>query len=79
VGESLTLEYDKVGDILYITKVAPYREQDTEEIGEDILARLNPATRALEGLEILFWSKRLAAGEKLDLPIMAEMHLATRT
>jgi hypothetical protein len=38
---SLTLKYDSVGDILYITKVPPDREQESE-VGEDILARINP-------------------------------------
>lgn len=67
MAEKLSLEYDRIGDILYITKVRPYREQETEEIGEDILARLNPETREVEGLEILFWSKRLEDGV-LDIP-----------
>ena len=67
MAEKLSLEYDRIGDILYITKVRPYREQETEEIGEDILARLNPETREVEGLEILFWSKRLLDGV-LDIP-----------
>lgn len=74
--EKLSLEYDSVGDILYLTKVAPYREQETEEVGEDILARLNPSTKELEGIEILFWSKRLASGASLDLPVFADLRLA---
>jgi uncharacterized protein YuzE len=75
MADRLTFEYDRIGDILYITRVAPYRDQETEEIGEDILARINPETGELEGVEILFWSKRLASGEALDLPITGELRL----
>ena len=76
MAENLTIEYDHIGDILYITKVAPYRTQETEELEDEVLARVNPETGALEGLEILFWSKRLAAGEKLVLPIEGTLRLA---
>ena len=72
----LVFEYDRVGDILHVTKVAPYAAQETEEIAEDVLARLNPATREVEGLEILFWSRRLEAGEDVSLPIEAHLRLA---
>ena len=62
----LIVRYDKEGDILYIDQCAPYREQESEEIGDEIVARLNPDSGAVENLEILFFSKRLAANERLD-------------
>ena len=73
---SLTLKYDSVGDILYITKVPPFREQESEEVDDCIIARFNPTTDEVEGLEILFWSKRLASGEPLILPVTADLRLA---
>lgn len=76
VAENLIFEYDRIGDILYITKVAPYREQETEEIDDGVLARVNPSSREVEGLEILFWSKRLEDGGRLNLPIAGELRLA---
>ena len=76
MAEKLTIEYDRIGDILYITKVAPYRNQGTVEIEDEILARTNPDTGDVEGLEILFWSKRLEAGEHIDLPIKGTLRLA---
>ena len=54
---SLTVEYDKTGDILYLGKTKPYPEQDSEELGYGVVARLNPKTRDLENLEILFFSR----------------------
>ena len=76
MAESLVFEYDRIGDILHVTKVAPYRDQGTVEIEEDVLARINPDTGDVEGLEILFWSKRLEAGENISLPIKGTWRLA---
>ena len=72
MATKLRVKYDQIGDILYISKVAPYPEQDSTELDDYIVARLNPETDEVEGLEILFWSKRLKAGETLDLPAVGE-------
>ena len=69
------VSYDREGDILYIEKCAPYAEQESEEIGDEIIARLNPESGAVETLEILFFSKRLMANEQLDLPIDMDLRL----
>ena len=74
----LIFQYDRVGDILYINKCAPYAEQESEELGDDVVARLNPKTGEVETLEVLFFSTRLLRSELLELPILAEMHLAVR-
>jgi len=62
-----------VGDILYINTCSPYAAQESEEIGNDVIARLNPASGAIENQEILFFSKRLASDMPLDLPIYAAL------
>ena len=72
----LTFQYDRVGDILYINKCPPYAEQESEELGDDVVARLNPKTGEVETLEVLFFSSRLLRNELLELPIVAELHLA---
>ncbi len=72
---SLTVEYDKTGDILYLGKTKPYPEQDSEELSYGVVARLNPETHDLENLEILFFSSRVAKGETFQLPVTAEFHL----
>ena len=45
MDEKLTFKYDRVGDILYIEKCPPYPEQESEELGDEIIARLNQWTR----------------------------------
>lgn len=76
MGEKLAFRYDRVGDIMYVEKCPPYAEQESDEIGDEIVARLNPDTGEVESLEILSWSKRIEAGETVNLPISGELRLA---
>ena len=74
VAETLRLSYDAEGDILYVESVQPYAEQRSTEIGDGVVARLNPGDRAIEGLEILGFSRRFATlGDQLTLPVHIEM------
>jgi len=73
----LTLRYDQVGDILYIDKVPPYPEQDSEELDNEIVVRMHPTTGEVENLEVLFYTARLRRGETLELPVVASLKLAT--
>ena len=75
MAEKLTFHYDREGDILYIDKLAPYAEQESEEIGDDIIARLNPTSGAVENLEILFFSTRLMRQDLFELPVSGDLHL----
>ncbi len=68
---NLRIDYDREADILYISKCPPYPEQETEELGEEVLARVNPATGAIESLELLFFSTRLVR----DLPVTGNLYL----
>jgi uncharacterized protein YuzE len=76
MAAKLTFRYDKVGDILYIDKVKPYAEQDQDELGDEISARFNPNTGLIETVEILFFKRRLEAGEDIVLPVDADLRLA---
>jgi len=71
----LTFKYDRQADILYIDKAPPYPEQETEELGDDVIARLNPTTGEIESLEVLFFSTRLLRSDLLELPVVAELRI----
>ena len=58
MAAQLTLNYDREGDILYLNVVAPYAEQESDEIADGVVARMNPGSGAVENLEILFFSSR---------------------
>jgi len=71
----LTFKYDRGADILYIDKRPPYPEQVSEELGDDIIARLNPLTSEVENLEVLFFSTRLLRTDLIELPVKATLEL----
>jgi uncharacterized protein YuzE len=71
-------EYDRAGDILYIRKCRPYPEQETEELGDEVIARLNPKTGEVENLEVLFFSTRLLRNHLFELPVTGELRLVPR-
>jgi hypothetical protein len=74
MGAQLTFSYDREGDILYVNAVEPYAEQESDEIADGVVARMNPKTGAVENLEILFFSSRFGQlGDLLRLPIGAQM------
>jgi uncharacterized protein YuzE len=68
--------YDRDADILHIDTCPPYAEQQSEEVGDDVVARLNPETGELENLEVLFFSTRLLRRDLFELPVRADMWLA---
>ena len=71
----LTVQYDRQADTLHISSRPPYPEQETEELGDDVIARLNPETGDIESLEILSFSTRQQA-EGFDLPVSAALRRA---
>jgi uncharacterized protein YuzE len=77
--ERLTFKYDREADILHINKRAPYPEQESEELGDDVIARLNPETGEVESLEVLFFSTRLLRTDLFQLPITADLRVAVNT
>ncbi len=71
--KKLSFQYDRTGDILYVSKCPPYPEQESEELGDDVVARLNPQTGEIESLEILFFSTRLIRGDLFELPVSVDL------
>ena len=71
--KGLTFYYDREADILYINKVKPYAEQESDELGDEIVARFNPKTGEIENLEVLFFSTRLLRHEMFSLPVIANL------
>ena len=74
----LTFKYDREADILHIDKCAPNSKQESEEIGDEVIARLNPQTGEVENLEVLFFTTRLLRSEMFELPLNADLRLVAR-
>jgi len=73
---NLTFKYDRQADILHIDRCLPYADQESEELGDDVVARLNPSTGEIENLEVMFFSTRLLRGDLFQLPVTADLRLA---
>jgi uncharacterized protein YuzE len=76
MGAKLSFKYDREADILHIDKCPPYPTQESEELGDEVIARLNPDTGQIEYMEVLFFSTRLLRGDLFEIPVEAELHLA---
>ncbi|MBI4662585.1 MAG: DUF2283 domain-containing protein [Verrucomicrobia bacterium] len=74
----LTFRYDREADILHIDKCPPYATQESEELGDEVIARINPGTNEIENLEVLFFSTRLLRNELFDLPVAADLRVARK-
>ena len=72
---TLTFKYDREADILHIDKCPPYAEQESEELPDEIVARLNPDTGEVENLEVLFFLTRLLRTDLFELPVNADLRL----
>ncbi len=56
MAAKLTFKYGREGDILPIDTRPPYPAQESAELSDDIIARLNPATAEVANLEVLLFS-----------------------
>jgi len=74
----LRFKYDREADILHIDRCPPYAEQESEELGDEVVARLNPDTGEVENLGVLFFSTRLLRSELFDLPVTADLQLTSK-
>ena len=73
--KNLNLRYDREANILYIDSCPPYSSQESEELNDDVITRLNPDSGEVENLEVLFFSTRLLGSQTLELPVAATLCL----
>ena len=65
----MKLHYDTEGDILYIDFVERHEGQISREIGDGLLAEVNRASGATEGLEIWNFSRRASQYPGIDVAL----------
>jgi uncharacterized protein YuzE len=75
---TMRFKYDRETDILHIDTCPPYAEQESEEVGDEMIARLNPRTGDVENLEVLFFSTRLLRTQIFELPVTGNLRLTKR-
>ena len=71
----LTFKYDREADTLHIHKCPPYAE--SEELLDEVVARLNAKTGEVENVDVLFFLTRLLRNDLFELPVTAHLWLAS--
>ncbi len=78
MGAKLSFKYDRESDILYINKRDPYPAQESEELPDEVVVRLNPDSGEIENVEVMFFSTRLLRGDLFELPVTADLLLVVQ-
>lgn len=71
-----TLQYlfDKDADILYVSQGTPRADAESDEVGDGIIARFDPATHEVIGFTILNFLKRSSPSPApIVLPFKADL------
>lgn len=74
----LTFRHDREADIRHIDKCPPYAGQESEELGDEVIARMNPSNDEIESLKVRFFSTRLLRSELFDIPVVADLRVVTK-
>lgn len=73
--KNFKLEYDKEGDILYLSKGNLTKEDTSEELGDDVVIWRNKKTKKVSGFTVLNFSKRSSKkSSNINLPFEVELH-----
>lgn len=73
--KNFKLEYDKEGDILYLSKGYLTKEDTSEELGDDVVIWRNKKTKQVSGFTVLNFSKRSSKkSSNINLPFEVELH-----
>ena len=68
----MKLNYDAEADILYIDFVERHEGQVTREIGDGLLAEVNLANGATEGLEVWNFRRPATGFAGMDVPVSVQ-------
>lgn len=74
-ANNFKLEYDKKGDILYLSKGSLTKTDTSEELGDDVVVWKNKTTGEIRGFTVLNLSKRTSKRSlNMNLPFEVELH-----
>ena len=73
----LQIVYDRVADVLYVTKGTP-EHTDYVEYTEDVILRFHPETKQLVGFTLIDFSQHFShKGSDIALPFGMDFHVET--
>lgn len=73
--KNFKLNYDKEGDILYLTRGGLTKLDTSEELGDDVIIWKNKINQEISGFTVLNFSKRASKKQtRIDFPFEMELH-----
>lgn len=73
--KNFKLEYDKEGDILYLSRGKLTKLDTSEELGDDVIIWKNKINQEVSGFTVLNFSKRASKKQtRIDFPFEMELH-----
>lgn len=75
MGTKLTVEYDEIGDILYLDVAPPTDDQVMIEVSPGTLLRQNTLTGRVEGIEVTGFRIRAAREDGIQVPVEIDLRL----
>lgn len=75
MATKLTVEYDAVGDILYLDILEPSDLQVLIEVSPGAMLRKNSLTGAVEGIELAGLTRRIGAPGAIEVPVRIDLDM----
>ena len=73
MAQKLTFRYNRNADTLFIDTCKPYSSQESKEMDDDVIVRVNRKTKKVENIEVLFFSSRLLRQTLFEIPVTADL------
>lgn len=71
----LNYYFDAEADVFYFSKGTPKATDQSEEVSDGVIARIDPKTHEVRGFTVLNFSKRPKRQRPVELPFKAEFGL----
>ncbi len=75
MATKLTVEYDAIGDILYLDLLEPSDVQVLVEVSPGAMLRRNSVTGVVEGIELQGFTRRTGSPTAVEVPVQIDLQM----
>ena len=68
----LIFEYDRIDDTLFVGVCEPTAAQETDEIADSVVAKINRETKVVEGMIIMYLTARITRNSPMQIGVQAQ-------
>ncbi len=68
----LIFEYDRIDDTLFVGACQPTAEQETDEIADSVVAKINRETKVVEGMIIMYLTAQITRNAPMQIEVQAQ-------